>query len=804
MAAALRLEHMEDGMIRSVRWPPSLSGSRRNLYLVAALAATLGACLFKSKPLTPEEQACRDEAMKQGFPDIGGAWATSDGKHKLNLRPDPGHKGSVAIAAAADSPEPPGWTNTSIGLSYPANPVCGGPFELRLRRDVPRPSALPATEWVQGRIDQSGEQLRIVLHTGEVWTRVGDAGTDAVVATTTVDSSPTAVELPPTGSEIRGVRLTGPNLTVIKVDQRLGKHQCGRACEEEWDCMGWTLDDRWSESSCELKAAVEGAQKAEVDFYSWIRPARVATMPGWERYARDTNLTGPDLRVAVIGWRGLDGCEKDCLADPACKAYVWRRAKEECTLKREVGGVELAEGATAWVKKPPPVPPDQTMTSTLCAAAAHRADETVWGMTTLILRTTTHPTTGVVTYHDDPVPYVTVTDDPATGPAYRLPKIGGTINPATGLYFVLPADDGTRQFTFRPVPGKGTVHLHSYIRPDLVLKRVGYDVVLGPPDDGSEWRIEHLWEHMDPPDHGVWYVIRSGVDGAFLATAGERLELHGSPAAPGTHWRFTALGNEKTQLPVQEPPPIKLDPVVVDRLAAWALKEYIRQEQPACWKKAIGDSCPASGQTTSCGAFCARTTAQCVLDVVTMVQSVTEVVANIAGAALTGGTANVALKAASTAAKAGSKAAARAALKQAMKTGGRALKSKLASRTGARLLVFMKTRGRSESFKKLARSMAKDVALRIPGKLVEAVVESTLQQAATYAAEEQERAEQRLMDAYVDEATSRATERLALRAAAGDDPDLLEIAAIVDPTGVMGVVDAFVKPMCEETPAPAF
>jgi hypothetical protein len=139
-----------------------------------------------------------------------------------------------------------------------------------------------------------------------------------------------------------------------------------------------------------------------------------------------------------------------------------------------------------------------------------------------------------------------------------------------------------------------------------------------------------------------------------------------------------------------------------------------------------------------------------------------------------------------------------------MKTGGRALKSKLAKRTGARLLVFMKKRGRSESFKKLARSMAKDVALRIPGKLVEGTARAVLQQAAAYGAEEQERAQRRLMDAYIDEATSRATERLALKAAAGDDPDLLEIAAMVDPTGVMGVVDAFVKPMCEETPAPSF
>jgi len=47
-----------------------------------------------------------------------------------------------------------------------------------------------------------------------------------------------------------------------------------------------------------------------------------------------------------------------------------------------------------------------------------------------------------------------------------------------------------------------------------------------------------------------------------------------------------------------------------------------------------------------------------------------------------------------------------------------------------------------------------------------------------------------------------AAEKIALQAAASDNPDWLAIAATVDPTGVMAVVDAYHKPTCEETPMP--
>ncbi len=47
----------------------------------------------------------------------------------------------------------------------------------------------------------------------------------------------------------------------------------------------------------------------------------------------------------------------------------------------------------------------------------------------------------------------------------------------------------------------------------------------------------------------------------------------------------------------------------------------------------------------------------------------------------------------------------------------------------------------------------------------------------------------------------RAAQKIAL-AQASQDPDLREIATMVDPTGVMEVVNAFDKPLCVAAPLP--
>ncbi|MEZ4398733.1 MAG: PAN domain-containing protein [Kofleriaceae bacterium] len=814
----------------------------RAVAVAAVAAVATSACVaLMGRKLTPEEQACRSEAMKAP-PDVTGRWETADGT-KLDVRP--GYRGALTITVAADGTPPP-WTVQAARLSPPEHPVCGGPWELRVFRQLPTRG-----EHVVGALASSADRLTFG---GEVWTRTGAAvalalpapgmlatqmdliGTDLdpPLSNTNADACQAAcmaaaacvgfvlrgdycklkatvdgprseafvvawikpgdavgpVALPGAGSPTRSVRLSGTPLETVAVGGRGAEHACQVACDARWDCAGYSVET-WK-GTCELLREVHGSTPGETTWVSWIRPTRVAAVPAPETYAENTDLTGASLSVTKLGWKGLRGCHDLCKADVACRAFVWSEATTECTLKRTVGEARVAEGLTAFAMKPPLVPPPQTMTSPLCAAPEHQAEPAIYGLTTQLL-SRTDPATGKEIYLNSEGPYLTTTADPATGPAYRL------ATQVAAPAFLLPYYDGTRLFTVRPVPGKGTVHIHSYTHPDLVLKRVGVKVVVGPVDAASEWRIEHLWEHADPPATGVWYVLRSTVDGAFLGTDGEGVALFGSPAGAGTHWRFHRFGGNDVDLPVQDPEPLKLDLVVVDKLAAWILAENIRQEQPACWKQSLNDGCPATGQPTSCGAFCAQNTAQCVLDVANMVESVTEVAANVAGLIFTGGTANVALKAATTAAKAGGKAAAKAALKQAMKTGGRALTNRLRKRTGARVLAFLKSRGKSASFKQLAKSMAKDFLVSATGKLAVGVVQVG---AEAYGAVEQERAERQLLEAYAEAAHDRAAERLALKAAAGDDPDLLEIAAMVDPTGVSGVVAAFVKPMCVETPWP--
>ena len=79
---------------------------------------------------------------------------------------------------------------------------------------------------------------------------------------------------------------------------------------------------------------------------------------------------------------------------------------------------------------------------------------------------------------------------------------------------------------------------------------------------------------------------------------------------------------------------------------------------------------------------------------------------NIAGAVFTGGTANAALRGV----RAGGKAA-KMSMRMLMRSAGRALKNKVKSKLGVRVIKFIKSRGKSESFKKLARDVAKKQAI---------------------------------------------------------------------------------------------
>lgn len=173
---------------------------------------------------------------------------------------------------------------------------------------------------------------------------------------------------------------------------------------------------------------------------------------------------------------------------------------------------------------------------------------------------------------------------------------------------------------------------------------------------------------------------------------------------------------------------------------------------PVCWKRC------GEGHETNCGAMCGKSPSVCALEVTNMVLASGELVANIAGAALTGGAANASMKAAKTAAKTGAKVAAKTALKSAIRSAGRSIRNKLQQRLGARVIAYATKKAGRNAGRKLAQDYA------------EMVLE-------------------------------RAAKKIAL-AQASTDPDLREIVTMIDPTGVAEVINAFDKPLCEPKPLP--
>ncbi|MFT5131607.1 MAG: hypothetical protein ACI9SC_000066, partial [Gammaproteobacteria bacterium] len=168
------------------------------------------------------------------------------------------------------------------------------------------------------------------------------------------------------------------------------------------------------------------------------------------------------------------------------------------------------------------------------------------------------------------------------------------------------------------------------------------------------------------------------------------------PVQPGSNTRPTEpdpdLDIEVVRLP-------GVDDRTTNELVDWLIEEAARQENPVCWRDTFDrgfgtpisltsnpckpgedqsavvcyPKCPAGydnggpscvGQcddshNVNCGPLmCGQSSNQCVVEVANMVLATAELVANIAGAALTGGAANASIKAAKTAAKAGQKVAA--------------------------------------------------------------------------------------------------------------------------------------------------
>ena len=173
---------------------------------------------------------------------------------------------------------------------------------------------------------------------------------------------------------------------------------------------------------------------------------------------------------------------------------------------------------------------------------------------------------------------------------------------------------------------------------------------------------------------------------------------------------------------------------------------------PVCWQT-CSDAHPVD-----CGAGCSQSSATCAKEITKMVLATGELVANIAGFALTGGAANAGMKTAKTAMKSGQKVAARIALKKALKVGREQLSQKLQKRLGARVFAYVGKKSGRKQGSKLVQDYAKMVF---------------------------EKASQKML---INQMSS--------------DPTLAQVASMIDPTGVVDVVNAYNKPICEPIPMP--
>jgi len=226
------------------------------------------------------------------------------------------------------------------------------------------------------------------------------------------------------------------------------------------------------------------------------------------------------------------------------------------------------------------------------------------------------------------------------------------------------------------------------------------------------------------------------------------------------------------------------------KMVDWMVDQANRAEQPVCWKDTYssggpGASCQAgytntgllcsqqcSGvipHSTDCGAGCAKSSGVCAGDILNQSLASADVLANIAGAVLTGGSYNAAKTAAKAAVKGGSKAAAKAAFKKAIRIGQRQIADELKDNFGAKLATFARQRSRKAA-NDLVRSYSQDMVERTGEWLAKEI---------------SERAAGRIMAAEV-----------------ANDPDLRELAELFDPTGIAAVVNAFDKNSCRPAPLP--
>lgn len=827
------------------------------------LLASSGCAFLLPAPLTPEQRALQEfrKEARANMPDLTGRWEI-DGSAVwrvagatpvlVDVRHSPSNRAALVIAVSPDGASPR-WSIVSGALVVPQSP--GEPWKVVVEtRD---PERRPTQPGMMVKLE-SREEGALTADTRTIqfgsyakWTRSGDVGALALPLPGTVahdvaleapafethalafdackarcatasrcaalvvdgpkcrllssTGTPTLrqgvtswvnpdfgkvsdLALPGPGALAREVRLTGVVLETRGFTARFARRECEKACENNWSCVGYTVET-WDVGECRLLSQVTGVEKASA-WESQLLVRKAAVAPAQGSYARDVRLTGPvvatlQLRTGIEA--SMEPCITACTGRDDCDAVSYLRSTGECRLHRELGAPEAAQAWTAWRKPPPPPdlskPPDQTMKSPLCQQ--HLPAHPPYSLTP------TELAPGVRATRRLDVPAVLKPDELPLAPPVMITTERGV--PWTTVFY------------FRPLPN-GLVHLHSWYQPEIVLKRDGDRVVVGPPDEQSEWRLEGLFEYTEPPATGVWIVIRHPGDGRFLTARGDRVELGESPLDAGARWRYdfallpTQTLDGETELPLLPAPPSPLDPVVVNAMTDWAMKELARQELPACWKPRGKGPCPP-GQGTNCGLFCAKSTEQCVLDVVDMTISVGEVAGNVGGLVFTGGAANAAMVGAKSAVKATSKGAAKVAVRRALRTGARAMQARIQQRVGASIGRYLRSQVSRATFQRLVQRLGTRALKNLSWSIVQS---SVTEVRPSFSPEEQRRVEAALVDHYVAEVSAQVATRYASRVLASSAPDLMDVISIVDPTGVVSAVQSFNKPKCTETPFPQF
>ncbi len=183
---------------------------------------------------------------------------------------------------------------------------------------------------------------------------------------------------------------------------------------------------------------------------------------------------------------------------------------------------------------------------------------------------------------------------------------------------------------------------------------------------------------------------------------------------------------------------------------------------PVCWRK-----CPGS-RPVECAAGCATSKAECAEKTINQVVAPLEMVANIAGLVLTGGTANAAKQAA----KAGTKAAVKTAVRLSVKQMAKQVARRMARKLGKTVRSKLVKRGVKLRKTLTKRGMAKHTAEVLAKKVSEYLFQ-------------------------------RGAESIVAASMANDEPSLvdhLRDLAVLDPTGTAEVVAAYAHSKCGADP----